>query len=378
MYFAILDRDRYDIGLLNASARVVDSAESYYRNPGRRQQEWAGEEDSMTVLTGAARTRTAATRAAGVSRTLRLGRPVPLDAIIGHLRRGAHDLTHRRIPGGWLRATRTPEGPALIKITSSSDAVRATAWGAGADWVLDQLPALVGAADDPSGFAPRPEHQALAEAQRRFPHYRIARTDAVFEALSASIIEQKVTGLEAYGSFRRLVQRYGEPAPGPAQDPSSAAYGMRVPPDPRTWRTIPSWTYLRLGVESNRSRTLVGAAGRASALERTLEQPLPDVDRGLRSLPGVGPWTSAEVRQRAHGDADAWSIGDYHIGKDITWALTGEVLDDDSCEELLEPYRGHRYRVQTLLGLMGLRRPRHGPRMTLPTHTPFAEESRGG
>jgi len=311
---------------------------------------------------------------AGTSRTLRLGRPVPLDAIIGHLRRGANDPTHRRIPGGWLRATRTPDGPALIKISETGDGVRATAWGAGAEWVLDQLPALVGAEDDPSGFRPLPHHRPLVEAYRRFPHYRIARTDAVFEALSASIIEQKVTGLEAYGTFRRIVQRYGEPAPGPAQQPGSAAYGMMVPPTPRTWQTIPSWTYLQLGLESNRSRTLVGAAGRASALERTLGRSLPEVDRGLRSLPGVGAWTSAEVRQRAHGDADAWSIGDYHIGKNITWALTGEVLDDDACEEILEPYRGHRFRVQTLLGLMGLQRPRHAPRMTLPTHTPYAQE----
>jgi len=313
--------------------------------------------------------------AAGISRTLRLDRPVPLDAIIGHLRRGAHDPTHRRIPGGWLRATRTPIGPALLKINNTGHGVVGTAWGAGADWVLDRLPALVGADDDPSGFRPRPGHRPLVEALHRFPHYRISRTDAVFEAISASIIEQKVTGLEAYGAFRRIVQRYGEPAPGPAQEAGSAAYGMVVPPEPRTWQTIPSWTYLQLGLENNRSRTLVRAAGRASGLERTLARPLPEVDRALRSLPGVGAWTSAEVRQRAHGDADAWSVGDYHIGKNITWALTGEVLDDDACEELLAPYRGHRFRVQTLLGLMGLHRPRHAPRMTLPTHTPFAEGS---
>ena len=99
-------------------------------------------------------------------------------------------------------------------------------------------------------------------------------------------------------------------------------------------------------------------------------------DRALRSFPGVGPWTSAEVRQRAHGDADAWSIGDYHVAKDITYALTGEVLDDDACTEILEPYRGHRFRVQTLLGMMGARRPRRGPRMTLPTHTPYATGGR--
>ncbi len=313
---------------------------------------------------------------AGLDRTVTVAYPVQLGPLLGHLQRGAHDPTHRRIPGGLLRATRTPLGPVLLKLLRRDAVVRATAWGPGAEWVLDQLPQLLGADDDPIGFRPRAEHRALVEAHHRYGSYRIGRTDAVFEALTASIIEQKVTGQEAYGAYRRLVTAYGEPAPGPAQVVGSAAYGMVVPPDPYTWTTIPGWRCLQLGLDSTRTRTLVAAARRGAAVERVLDRELPEADRALRSLPGVGPWTSAEVRQRAAGDADAWSIGDYHVGKDITWALTGEVLDDDACTEVLEPYRGHRYRVQLLLGLMGLHRPRHGPRMTLPTHTPYATRGR--
>ena len=319
---------------------------------------------------------TIATTSVAVERMVPSTHPVPLSAILGGLQRGAHDPTHRRIGNSWLRASRTPDGPVLIKIDVVASCVRGVAWGPGADWSLDQLPALLGAEDDPSDFRPLPQHRLLVEAQRRFGDYRIGRTDAVFEALSASIIEQKVTGLEAYGAFRRLINSYGEPAPGPAQDPDSPAYRMMVPPDPRGWATIPSWQWLQLGVESTRSRTLTRAAQRASALERTLRRSAGEMDRGLRSLPGIGPWTSAEVRQVARGDADAWSIGDYHVGKDITWALTGEVLDDDACEEVLEPYRGHRYRVQALLGLIGAHRPRRAPRMALPTHTPYATRGR--
>jgi 3-methyladenine DNA glycosylase/8-oxoguanine DNA glycosylase len=312
----------------------------------------------------------------GLSRTVPVDGPVRLGVVLGGLQRGAHDPTHRRIPGGLLRATRTPTGPALIKIIQRDAEIRATAWGAGAEWALDRLPGLLGVHDDPSGLHPRREHPALVEAYRRYGDVRIGRTDAVFEALSVSIIEQKVTGLEAYGSFRRLVTAYGEPAPGPAQVPGTAAYGMMVPPEPRAWATIPSWRYIRLGVEGNRSRTLVAAAQRGTSWERLLDRDPVEADRALRSVPGIGPWTSAEVRQRTHGDADAWSIGDFHVAKDITWALTGEVLDDDACTEILEPYRGHRYRVQLLLGLMGLRRPRRAPRMTLPTHTPYATRGR--
>jgi 3-methyladenine DNA glycosylase/8-oxoguanine DNA glycosylase len=201
-------------------------------------------------------------------------------------------------------------------------------------------------------------------------------TDAVFEALAPACLEQVVTGVEAYRAWRLLVREFGEPAPGPTQDPASAAYGMRLPPSPEVWARVPSWRFLAAGVEQRRSRTLVNAAPRAAALERTLNHEHAEADRALRSLPGVGRWTSAEVRQRAHGDPDAWSVGDYHIGKEITYALTGEALDDDACTEILEPYRGHRFRVQMLLLMRGFRVPRRAPRMTLPTHTPYATRGR--
>jgi 3-methyladenine DNA glycosylase/8-oxoguanine DNA glycosylase len=94
------------------------------------------------------------------------------------------------------------------------------------------------------------------------------------------------------------------------------------------------------------------------------------VDRLLRSLPGIGVWTSAETRSRAHGDADAVSFGDYHIAKNVGYALTGEAVDDDGLAELLEPYRPHRYRVQRLVELARAGRPRRGARMAPRTHLP--------
>lgn len=96
----------------------------------------------------------------------------------------------------------------------------------------------------------------------------------------------------------------------------------------------------------------------------------PDPDSALRSLPGIGPWTAARVRQQALGDPDAWSIGDYHVPRAISFALCGEELDDDGCAELLEPFAGHRYRVELLLAQAGDRRERRGPRRSLPAHLP--------
>ena len=64
------------------------------------------------------------------------------------------------------------------------------------------------------------------------------------------------------------------------------------------------------------------------------------------------------------------------MGRDITYTLPGEELDDDACLAILEPSRGHRFRVQMLLSMVGRRRPRRAPRMTLPTHTPYATRGR--
>jgi len=281
------------------------------------------------------------------------------------LRRGAGDPTFRTDPDGTVwRGVRTPEGPATLRLRQVYDGVvAADAWGPGAAWVLDSVPAMLGAEDDPTGFEPR--HAPVAEMHRHHPHWRITRTGLVMEALVPAIIEQKVTGQEAFAGFRSLVHRFGERAPGPGGDRR-----LWVQPSPQRLRTIPSWEWLRLHVDPARSRTVVQAARVADALERTVGLPGEEADRRLRSIPGIGVWTSAEVRFRAHGDADAVSFGDYHVAKNVGWALTGEAVDDAGMAELLEPYRPHRYRVQRLVELSGAGRPRRGPRMAPRTHLP--------
>lgn len=292
--------------------------------------------------------------------------PCPVGIVLSSLRRGPLDPTYRVDPDGTIwRGVRTPDGTATLRLASrpSAGEVHGVAWGDGADWVLDHLPSMLGAEDDPSGFEPR--HPAIGEAHRRHPHLRVGSSGLVMEALVPAVLEQKVTGQEAFAGFRQLVYRFGERAPG-------AGIGRKVwvQPSPERIRAVPSWEWLRLHVDPARSRTIVQAARVASSLERTVGLPSDEVDRRLRSLPGIGVWTSAEVRFRAHGDADAVSFGDYHIAKDVGWALTGEQVDDDGLAELLEPYRPHRYRVQRLVELAGLRRPRRGPRMAPRTHLP--------
>ncbi|HWI42574.1 MAG TPA: DNA-3-methyladenine glycosylase 2 family protein [Nocardioides sp.] len=300
------------------------------------------------------------------ARTWRPGRPVPVTSVLRQQRRGSGDPTLRMgVRGRHWRASRTPEGPVTLAIApqSATGEVHAEAWGPGSAWALDQLPDLLGDSDDWTGF--EPQHPVLAEARRRHAHLRLGRTGRVLESIVPSIIEQKVTGREAFAGFRALVRRHGAPAPGPV-----AELGLMLQPDAATLAAIPSWEWLGLHVDPARSRAVVTAARHADALERIVGTEHEEADRRLRSLPGIGVWTSAEVRQRALGDPDAVSYGDYHVAKDVGWVLTGAELDDAGLASYLEPWRGHRGRVPFLLAAAGLRRPRRGPRMSPREHLP--------
>jgi len=281
-------------------------------------------------------------------------------ASLGHtlapLRRGPWDPCFRLTGDGAIwRTSLLPSGPVTARISRvAANAAYCAVWGSGAQEFVETLPALLGVDDDAAGFAPR--DPTVAAAHRRVPHLRLGRTGLVLEALIPAVIEQRVSGADAFRSWRLLVSKYGTPPPGPAPD------GMRVPPSAEAWRSIPSWEFHRANVDPGRARTVVTCAQRAASLERLVTRP--QAREALTSLPGVGVWTAAETAQRAFGDADAVSVGDYHVPKMIGWTLVGRPVDDTGMLELLEPMRPHRHRVVRLLEVSGLAyEPRRGPRL---------------
>ena len=277
------------------------------------------------------------------------------------LRRGRGDpCYHEGADGAIWRTSLLRSGPVTARICRGApDVVDCEAWGSGAAEFAETFPALLGADDDATGF--RPVEPTIAAAQRRVPHLRLGRTGGVLEALMPAVLEQRVYGLDAHRAWRKLVSSYGAPPPGPA--PAR----MRVPPSAEAWRRIPSWEFQRANVDPGRARTMVGCAQRADALERLMSRSAGAARTALISLPGVGEWTAAETIQRAFGDADALSVGDYHLAKMVGWSLLGHPIDDPRMVELLEPMRPHRHRAVRLLEVSGLAvKPRFGPRAPIP------------
>ncbi|MBO4260906.1 DNA-3-methyladenine glycosylase family protein, partial [Streptomyces griseorubiginosus] len=236
-------------------------------------------------------------------------------------------------------------------------AVRGEAWGPGAEWLLEQLPELLGGADEPEAFVPR--HRVVASAWHRRPGLRLTRTGLVLESLIPSVLEQKVTTDEAYRAWRLLVRKFGEPAPGPA-----AGGRLWVMPGPRTWALIPSWEWHRAGVDNKRASTILRAVRVAGRLEEAVAMSPEKAQARLEVVPGIGPWTSAEVVQRSHGAADAVTVGDLHLPGIVGWALAGDRDADDSVMlKLLEPYAGQRHRAARLILLSGRTPARRAPKM---------------
>ncbi len=293
------------------------------------------------------------------TRTIQLHGPLELTRTLAIHRRGGGDPTMRLLPGGVLRATRTPSGPATLEIHQSADRISAEAWGPGADAALEALPALIGLDDDRTGFEPG-RHPLVRELDRRHLGIRLGRTGAVLESLIPAVLEQKVTGTEAWRGFRGLVLRWGEPAPGPH---GIGPRGLRLQPEPARIAAIPYHALHPLGIERRRADLIRRVADHDHRLEEIVRLPRDLAEARLRAVPGIGPWTAAEVMLRALGDADAVSVGDFHLPNVVAFALAGEIRGTDArMLELLEPWRGQRARVVRLLELSGVRPPAFGPR----------------
>ena len=261
-------------------------------------------------------------------------------------------------------ATRTPAGPGTLHLCRDGTALAATAYGPGSGWLLDRADAVAGLRDDPTGFGPlAAQHPLVRELARRHSGVRMPASGRVFHNLVPAILGQKVTGLEAHRGYTRMVRHFGEPAPGPHP-------GVALPPDAAAVAATPYWTFHPFGVERRRADTVRCAAQHAAKLESAPDAA--EAGRRLTVLPGIGPWTAAEVTRASYGDPDAVSVGDYHIPNRVAWALAGEARGDDArMLQLLEPFRGHRGRVCLLLAVAGIGAPRFGPRASVRSFARF-------
>ena len=279
---------------------------------------------------------------------------ISVASTLGPLVRGRGDPTMRIAHGEAVRASRTPEGPVTVRFRELEGGIDVEAWGPGSAWVLERADAWSGALDDVSTFDPAPG--LVRDIWRRKRGMRIPATGLVAERLIPVILEQKVTGAEARRAYRAMTLALGEPAPG--------ELGLRLPPDPDRLATMAYERLHPFGVERRRAEVIRDVARKRDWLDAAAEMPLGEARSRIGSIRGIGPWSVAEVGRLSLGDADAVSVGDFHVPHIVAWALAREPRGtDERMLELLEPYAPHRGRTQRLIEMAGVAPPKFGPRM---------------
>lgn len=286
--------------------------------------------------------------------------------------RGA--VARREGPAAVVRAEPGPAGPLRLRAhLDAAGALHLEVHGPpatppeAAEAALRALAGWVGAHDDPTALdALLGGHPHLVDAARRLEPVRLATLPTVAEAFGRAVLAQLVQGVEARRSMTQLAALAGTPA----------GDGLWCWPGPRELGTTPAWSLRHCGVSLRSARALHAGALDAAPLERARDD-WARLDARLRTLPGVGPWTSAKARA-ALGDPDAVPVGDWNLPAVVCTALTGEERartgwSDDDLLDLLAPFAGQRARVIRLAsaaaarGLLRRHR-RRAPRAPLSAH----------
>lgn len=248
--------------------------------------------------------------------------------------------------------TRTPQGPGTLRLDRiAPDQIHAAAWGPGQGWMLDQASRLLGLDDELTGLDP------IWARRWRTSGMFLGRTDRPWDAVIAGILGQKVQATKARQSRRAIAQRFGTIAPGPRPG--------RILPAPDIIAELGYADFHPCGVERKRADIIIAVARAFLRFEEFHDLDARSLSHRLQQIHGIGPWTTALVAASSFGDPDAVPVGDFHLPNTVAWALAGEPrADDRRMLQLLEPFRGNRWRIIRLIKRSGSA-PKYGPRLSL-------------
>jgi len=284
--------------------------------------------------------------------------PVPFDFVetTRLLRTGRNDPTVRRETDGLWRTTHTKEGPATLRLLFRAElGIEALAWGEGANAAVNAVPALLGI---DRGLPKVPSHPTIDRIRRDYPGVRLNDTGDVFEALLNIVLQQLVTWNEAAFNWRRLIEVFGEPAPGPEP--------LRLSPTARTIRRADPDRIAALGIRRQQANTVRELAFAATGLQRAAQLPTTAALGLLQQVRGIGVWTAAMALGMRLGRPEPVVSGDMHLPHTVSWALAAEPRGSEArMAELLAPFDGVAFYVLRLLYAARIEAPRRQPKRAL-------------
>lgn len=255
-------------------------------------------------------------------------------------------------------AMQTPEGGVTIAAThfrnraSDSSILRVECYGDGNKWIAERVPSLFGFEDQLDQFQPTGK---LGQLAKQLSGARLPKLPVVFHRLVQIVLQQLVSWSDALHGWKTIVQRYGEDAPGP--------FPLRLPPTADRLSKLAYFDLVECGVLPRQARIILHLAKEANRIERLASKGPDDVSKVLLAIPGIGSWTVEHLLGTSLGVADAVLIGDYGLPHTVAWFFNEQARsNDDEMLQLLEPYRGDRFRVINLLWQSGINAPRRGPK----------------
>ncbi len=240
-----------------------------------------------------------------------------------------------RLSGTKLEKAFVDEGVVrLVVVEATEGGVRVTA----SDAPTLEAQVATWLAADQGAFAP--EHPVVRRLHATNLGLRLVRVPWLFDVACSAVLQQRVKTIESIKQWGRLAKKFGV----------EAGQGLRAFPGPAQLAAAASWQLEELGVDPKRARTLLRLAKELTLHPLRAHHTLAYVRARLDRVPGVGPWTVGMVLGFGAGDPDAVPVGDLHLPRVVCQALTGEPGGtDERMLELLEPMRGHRFRVIRLL-----------------------------
>ena len=232
--------------------------------------------------------------------------------------------------------------PAAIEICRDQDALQVTAHAANAQELLEET--IAGLTQDDHYFNFATEDRGLLRLHSLLPGMRLLRVPWLYDITCSAILQQRIRTVDAMRDWRRIANRWGAPGP----------LNLRAFPPAEVLAQIPRFELERIGIDAKRAGALLRFA-RELRFIRLKSTDFATLRQQLLRVPGIGPWTAESVLGYGAGDVDAAIPGDLHLPRVICYALAGEFYGtDERMMELLEPFRGHRFRVIRLLSASGL------------------------
>lgn len=262
------------------------------------------------------------------------------------------DPSKKRLPGGGCRKLFWLDEQ-LCRLTIGADEKRIVVQYDGDADLRESEVRLVLALDErpPLKLTPDDPLMSLTPSARRA---RFGRISWPVEAVVQTVLHQRVSGAEASKNWDGLCYKFGVKWD-----------GLTSPPSTKTLLALSSAHFASCGIETKRMVPIKEAAFR---LQSRLDPATTtgEFGRTMRALRGIGVWTEQYVRGHFLGDVDAVPIGDYDLPHIVSYFFEGRRRGtDEQMLRLLEPYKGHRFRVLTWLGYSGVGPPRRGARLPL-------------